>query len=112
MAAALTLLVINLVLRQPLAGYDGRTYLSFLGLGVLVQFVAWFLINLAQGHIRASVVAPALLGQPILTAVLAVPLLGETFGPRQIGGGLTVVAGIYIVIWSRNRMLKSEGVDP
>lgn len=111
-SAAGALLVINLILRQPLSGFPGRTYLSFLALGVLVQFIGWLLINYAQGHIRASVVAPTLLGQPVLTAVLAIPLLGETFTLRYVAGGLAVLAGIYIVVRSRNRMLGSEGGSP
>jgi drug/metabolite transporter (DMT)-like permease len=78
-------------------------------LGILVQFLGWFLINYAQGYIRASVVAPTLLGQPVLTALLAIPLLGETFTLRHIAGGLTVLAGIYLVVWSRNRALRARG---
>lgn len=109
LSAAGALLVISLILRQPLGGYDGRTYLSFLALGILVQFLGWFLINYAQGYIRASVVAPTLLGQPVLTALLAIPLLGETFTLRHIAGGLTVLAGIYLVVWSRNRALRARG---
>jgi drug/metabolite transporter (DMT)-like permease len=110
--AAVALLLINLFLRSPLSGFPGRTYLSFLALGVLVQFLGWLIINYAQGHIRASVVAPTLLGQPVLTAILAIPLLGETFTPRYVAGGLTVLAGIYTVVRSRNRMLRSEGGSP
>jgi drug/metabolite transporter (DMT)-like permease len=109
LSAAGALLVICLVLGQPLVGYDSRTYLSFLALGILVQFGGWFLINYAQGYIRASVVAPTLLGQPVLTALLAVPLLGETFSPGHIAGGFTVLAGIYIVVWSRNRAMRARG---
>ena len=47
------------------------TYLSFVALGILVQFVGWLLINFAQGYLRASIVAPVLLVQPVLTALLA-----------------------------------------
>lgn len=111
-SAAGALLVINLALKQPLWGYDARTYLSFLALGILVQFLGWLVINYAQGYIRASVVAPILLGQPVLTALLAVPLLGETFAPGHIAGGLIVLAGIYIVVWSRNRTLRARGDQP
>ena len=109
LSAAGILLVMNLILRQPLGGYDGRTYLSFLALGIVVQFLGWLLINYAQGYLRASVVSPTLLGQPVLTALLAIPLLGETFVIRHLAGGLIVLAGIYIVVWSRNRALKARG---
>jgi len=109
LGAAGALLVINLILREPLVGYDSRTYLSFIALGIVVQFLGWLFINYAQGYIRASVVAPTLLGQPVLTALLAIPLLGETLSPRHIAGGLIVLAGIYIVVWSRGRAWKARG---
>ena len=44
-----------------------------------------------------------------LLPLLAVPLLGERFTIWHIAGGLAVLAGVYIVIWSRNRVLSIEG---
>jgi drug/metabolite transporter (DMT)-like permease len=106
LSAAGALLIINIVMRSPLTGFGPKTYLAFIALGILVQFLGWFLINFAQGYLRASIVAPVLLTQPVLTAVLAVPLLGERFTIRHIAGGLAVLAGVYIVIWSRNKVLR------
>jgi drug/metabolite transporter (DMT)-like permease len=103
LGAAAALAVINLVLGRPLTGFDRGTYLSFLALGGIVQFLGWLLINFAQGHIRASVVAPTLLGQPIVTAVFASLLLNERLTPWHLGGGAVVLAGIYIVTRSRTR---------
>ena len=108
LGAAGTLLVINLAMRNVLAGFDGRTYLAFLALGTLVQCLGWLLINYSQGYLRASLVAPVLLGQPVLTALLAIPLLGEALTPWHVVGGLTVLAGVYTVIWSRNRALRGR----
>jgi len=109
LSAAGALLIINIIMRSPLTGFSPNTYLAFVALGILVQFLGWFLINFAQGYLRASIVAPVLLVQPVLTALLAVPLLGERFTAWHIAGGLTVLAGVYIVIWSRNRVLSLEG---
>lgn len=103
LGATAMLLVVNLILRRPLAGFDTRTWLSFLALGAIVQFLGWLFINYAQGQMRASTVAPTLLGQPVITAVLAVILLGEVLTPWHIAGGLAVLTGIYVVIWSRNK---------
>jgi EamA-like transporter family. len=38
-----------------------------------------------------------LLGQAPVTALLAVPLLGEPLSALQIAGGALVLAGIYVV---------------
>ena len=109
LSAAGALLIINIIMRSPLTGFSPRTYLLFVALGILVQFMGWLLINFAQGYLRASIVSPVLLGQPVLTAILAVPLLGERFTVWHIAGGLAVLAGVYIVIWSRNKALSLKG---
>jgi len=106
LGAAAALLIINLALRSPLTGFDRQTYLAFLALGVAVQFLGWLLINYSQGYLRASLVAPVLLVQPVLTALLAIPLLGEMLTPWHVAGGLMVLVGVYVVIWSRNRRLR------
>ena len=108
LSAAGALLIINIIMRSHLTGFSPKTYLVFVALGILVQFMGWLLINFAQGYLRASIVAPVLLGQPVLTALLAVPLLGERFTAWHIAGGMAVLAGVYIVIWSRNRVLNLE----
>jgi drug/metabolite transporter (DMT)-like permease len=43
------------------------------------------------------VVSPTLIGQPILTTLLAIPLLGELPGVWQWVGSAVALAGIYIV---------------
>ncbi len=95
------LLVVSLALRQPLTGYSTFTYLNFLALGLVPQVFGHLSINYALGHLPASIVAPTLLGQPVVTAILAGPLLGEGFSLWQVVGGISVLAGVYIVHRSR-----------
>ncbi len=99
--ASLVLLAINFVLGNSLVGYDPLTYLSFLGLGLIAQVLGWLTINYAQGYLPASIVAPTLLGQPVVTAIFAVLLLDETFSAWHILGGILVLAGVYVVHRSR-----------
>jgi drug/metabolite transporter (DMT)-like permease len=91
------LLAVILILRQPLWGYPPLTYLNFLGLGVVAQVAGYLAINYALGHLPASTVAPIMLSQPVVTALLAVPLAGEGLSAGEIAGGVAVLAGIYIV---------------
>jgi drug/metabolite transporter (DMT)-like permease len=63
----------------------------------VTQVAGWLSINYALGHLPASLVSPTLLGQPVITAIAAVPLLGQLLSATQIVGGLTVLAGIYMV---------------
>jgi drug/metabolite transporter (DMT)-like permease len=100
-SSSVMLFIVNLLLDQPLVGYSTYTYINFLSLGLIVQAVGWLAINYAQGYLPASIVSPTLLGQPVLTAVFSVPLLGESFTIWHIIGGIIVLVGVYIVHRSR-----------
>lgn len=60
----------------------------------------------ALGHLPASVVAPTMALQPVMTALLAIPLLGEIPNLWQGLGGLIALAGIYIVNRSHRRKVE------
>lgn len=109
--STLTMLLILLVLGQSLTGYSQATYLNFLVQGVVIQAGGWMLISFAQGHLPASLVAPTLLGQPVITALLAGPILGEVLRPNDLLGGAAVLAGILLVHTSR-RQRKEKVVPP
>lgn len=91
------LLVINLGLGRSLSGYSLSTYLVFLAAALVSQIVGYFSVTYALGHLPAAVVSPTMIAQPVLTALLAIPFLGEGLQPGQWLGGLTVLAGIYLV---------------
>jgi drug/metabolite transporter (DMT)-like permease len=95
------LLGLNLVLGYPLAGYPIRTCLSFIALALVSQILGYLSINYALGYLPASVVAPTMLGQPVVTAILAGPLLGEVLSLWQVLGGIAVLVGVYVVHRSR-----------
>lgn len=97
------ILIVALVLGYNFTGYDQHTWLIFLALGLGVQVIGWLLINYAQGYLPASIVSPTLLGQPVLTAILATLLINENLTHIQIAGGSIVIAGIYIVHYSRKK---------
>jgi drug/metabolite transporter (DMT)-like permease len=68
-------------------------------------------INYALGHLPASIVSPTMLGQPVLTALLAGPLLGETLGLWQVVGGVAVLGGVYLVHRSQRLNEKKRFQD-
>ncbi len=95
--STLVLLAYVLAARLPLVGYPTRAYLSFLGLGLLTQTIGYLAINYALGYLPATLVSPILLAQPVLTALLAGPLLGERVSSWQVIAGMGVLGGILIV---------------
>jgi drug/metabolite transporter (DMT)-like permease len=102
-SATAALLVLTLVVGHPLTGYTVFSWLNFLALGVVAQVFGWLAINYTQGYLPASIVAPTMLAQPVVTAVLAVLLLDERLSLWQALGGITVLTGVYIVHRSRHR---------
>jgi drug/metabolite transporter (DMT)-like permease len=90
-----------LIFGQPLDGYAGMAWLNFVAAGLFSQVAGYLAINYALGYLPASIVAPTMLGQPVLTALLAWPLLGEALGGWQAFSGLVVLTGIYLVHRSR-----------
>jgi len=104
LAALGSLLVLALLIPlrgHSFTGYSLSTYLNFLAQGLLVQACGQLAMNYALGYLPASLVSPTMLGQPVVTALLAVPLLHERLTAWQIIGGGTVLAGVYIVHRSR-----------
>jgi drug/metabolite transporter (DMT)-like permease len=99
--SAVGLLSFTQVFAMPLIGFSQQTYLIFLASAFISQVGGYFAIAFALGHLRASVVSPTLVAQPVLTALVAIPLAGEVLMPGQWLGGLAVVTGIYLVNISR-----------
>jgi drug/metabolite transporter (DMT)-like permease len=97
------LFALNLALGRTMWGFTPSQYLYLLALGVVSQVAGYLAINYALGHLPASVVSPTLLGQPVLTALLAVPFLSELLEPRQMIGGAVALLGIFLVNRSVNR---------
>jgi drug/metabolite transporter (DMT)-like permease len=107
LSASLTLFVLNLILGHPLTGYDQKTIAIFFASAIISQLIGYLMSSYALGHLPASVVSVTMIGQPIVTAVIAIPLLGEMPVPSQIIGGFIALAGIYLVNVSHEK--KADG---
>ena len=91
------LAIIAVVFGLPLAGFPARAWMALAGLGLISQFVAYYALVYALGHLPATITSVGLLAQIPCTAALAWLLLGEPLGPAQLAGGAVVLAGIYVV---------------
>jgi drug/metabolite transporter (DMT)-like permease len=101
--ASISLFIINAVLRNPLTGYPTQTWVVFLATAIVSQLIGYISLAYALGYLPASIVAPTMVLQPIVTTLLAIPLLGEIPTIWQGIGGAIALAGIYIVNQSHNR---------
>ena len=108
-ATTLALVVIARVLGQSLTGYSTMSYVYMLALGLVVQVGGQMGVAYVLGYLPASIVSPTLLLQPVLTGLLAVPILGEEITMVQVIVGAAVLLGVYIV--HRSRQSERPPVD-
>jgi drug/metabolite transporter (DMT)-like permease len=86
----------------PVTGYRGGMYLYSLLLAFVCQIMGHTLFNWALKHVRASVVTLGILGEPVGASVIAYLVIGETPLPREIAGGLFILAGLFCALYFRN----------
>ena len=104
--ASLALLIINLILRYPFFGFDRNTWLVFLATALVSQMIGYMSLAYALGHLPASVVSPTMILQPVVTTLLAIPLLGEIPTVWQGAGGAIALIGIFLVNQSHLKSLR------
>ena len=75
------------------------------------QFLGHTTFNYLLGHVRASVVAVALLAEPVGATILAWTILGETPGLATVVGGAIVLAGVYLAIAAEARAADVVAVE-
>lgn len=100
-SSSVLLLGLGVATNAPFTGFPLPSWLALLGLGLISQVGGWLSINYALGHLPATQVSVSLLGQVLVTTLLAIPLFGEIPTPIQIAGGALILAGIYLVQRSR-----------
>lgn len=107
--ATVVLLVAVILGNHPLLGYPPREYLLFLGMAVGPGIVGHTVVNWALEHVESSVVSVTLLGEPVGSTLLAIPLLDEVPSPTTVLGGAIVLAGIHLSAEARR---DERGSDP
>lgn len=94
--AAVALAISAAVAGQPLAGFTPRTWLFLALLGVVPQLGGHSLLNWALKFLPAPRVSLAILMEPVVATLLAIPILGERPGPLTVLGAGITLGGIYL----------------
>ena len=99
--AAAVLFLLTVAEGHPLTGYSRQTYLLFLLLALIPQILGHGCINYALSRVSPSVIALALLGEPIGSSVLAYFVLDEAPTLLLMVGSTVILFGIGLA--TRNR---------
>lgn len=94
--SAFILLVTSIALKIPFFGYDSSAYVYLFLLAVIPQLIGHTAFNWALRHLRANMVAIAILGEPIGASILAYFIFGETIKPIQFLGIILIFLAIFI----------------
>ncbi len=95
-AAAVILWVLVLALGLPLTGFNAGTWASFAGLALISQVVGHTTYNWALKWCSAGLIAVSLLGEPVISSIIAYFLFDEGFTPLKVLGGGCVLVSIYL----------------
>ena len=104
--AALALLATALLSGQQMSGYSPTTWLMLVLMAVVAQIFGHSALNWALRYLSAAFVSVAILGEPVVSTLLAIPILGEVPGPIRIAGGMLLLTGVVLFV------LKSDGTQP
>ncbi len=93
---AILLLLITAFGGFPLTGFSRISYLNLILLAVVSQLLGHTAFNWALKHLKASMVAVTILGEPIGAALLAWLFFRETVSPSQIAGMALIFTAILL----------------
>ncbi len=99
---AVLLVVAALLAREPFTGYTLGTYGAMVLLALIPQVLGHSLFNWSLAHVTGTAVAVSVMAEPVIASLLAVPILGELPNATSVGGGLIILAGIYLALRPAN----------
>jgi len=90
------LLITSLSLGVSFTGYTQSSYFYMVLLAIVPQLIGHTAFNWALKHLKASMVAITILGEPIGASILAYFIFGETIKPCQSVGIILIFLAIII----------------
>lgn len=95
-SAAAILWLAVLMLGLPVSGFTSATWGSFLGLALVAQVLGHSSYNWALRWCSAGLIAVSMLGEPVISSILAYFLLHEGLTLAKFAGGGTILIAIYL----------------
>jgi drug/metabolite transporter (DMT)-like permease len=94
LVTAVALLPVALLSGEQILPATAMGWLKLFGLALISQVAGQSLIAYAMAHLPSTFSSVGLLLQPVMAALFAWVLLGETLGAIEIAGGMVVLIGI------------------
>ena len=94
--AALCLMALALATGTRMSGYSYFAWILLAAMALGPQLLGHGAFNYALKHVSATMIALAVLGEPIGSTVLAWLLFGEAVGPVKLAGMALLLGGIFL----------------
>lgn len=107
LASTVYLAVVCIVMKEPFSGFSDMGWLVLLIQAVVCQLMAWLSISYATQHMRPTRVSLSLLGQAVLTSILAWLFLDEKITLNMVIGGIILLLGIRITFFTKILSIKN-----
>ena len=101
--AAIILLIVVIVGHVPTTGFPAQSYVWLVAVALLPQLVGHSSFNYALKYVSATFVGITTQLEPILSALVAIPVFGEIPGLLQIIGSATILVGVALASIGQNR---------
>lgn len=93
--------IICISVNEPFSGFSNMGWFVLFIQAVVCQLAAWLSISYATQHMRPTLISLSLLGQAILTSILAWLFLEEQITLNMIIGGFILLLGIRITFYTK-----------
>ena len=102
-SAAVLLLLSALAFGYSAVGYSGKTYLMLVLLAVVPQLIGHSSLNWSLRFVPATLVAVAVLGEPVGATLWAFIFLKESPTTLELIGGALILGGIFLALGIRTK---------
>ncbi len=106
--SAITLTLFSLLFKNPFFGFSSLTYLYLFLLALIPQLIGHTTFNWALRYLPTSLVAIAILGEPVGSTLLAYFILKEGLTVLKMVGGSLILIGISIALQKKEKVLQPD----
>ncbi|MGO4817262.1 DMT family transporter [Flavobacterium sp. W22_SRS_FP1] len=107
LASTIYLAIICIVIKEPFSGFSDLGWMVLFIQAVVCQLMAWLSISYATQHMRPTRISLSLLGQAVLTSILAWLFLDEKITFNMIIGGIILLLGIRTTFYTKTLSIKN-----